>query len=133
MIEFTSAENGDPQYDNRKWVDKMFTDASQNGPVPLDVVVHDCSDKSNLGTVELNPNSISVLADFAINTSSKNILKGEHILVLGGNRQARGGLGRLWVPASQLGDLINHLQTLKASLDQDLTRLVEQMRSERDD
>lgn len=130
------SESLDPQVatnenDTRSWVDRMFTDWSANGKVPLEVVAHDCIDNQNLSSVTPIPNTISLLVDMAASTSSKLQLKGEHVLVIGGNRPARSGQGRVWVPASQLGDFIEYLQALKAHLDQELPGLVEQVRAGR--
>jgi hypothetical protein len=117
--------------DPRSWVDKMFTDVGQGGLEPLDVVAHDCSNDSTLNGVNVVHNTISLLVDFASNTSTKNMLKGEHVLVLGGNRKTRSGLGRLWVPVNELDKLIGYLQQLKVHLNQDLPGIVERVRAER--
>lgn len=117
--------------DTRSWVDRMFIDNGPDGESPLEIVVHDCCESQNLGSVDVVHNTISLLVDFASETSGKNMLRGEHVLVLGGNRHTRSGLGRLWVPVSQLPQLINYLQQLKYHLDQELPLLVEQVRAER--
>jgi hypothetical protein len=131
MTEFTTTDNGEPQNDTRNWVDRMFTNAGPGGLVPLEIIAHDCSDSPNLGGVDVIHNTISLLVDFASNTESKNMLRGEHVLVLGGNRPARSGLGRIWVPVSQLPNFITYLQQLQAYLDRELPSLVEQVRADR--
>ena len=126
------ANDNDPsQADARNWVDRMFVDPGSEGNVPIEIVAHDSCENPNLGGVDIVHNTISLLVDFASATDSKNILRGEHVLVLGGNRPARSGLGRIWVPASQLPQLINYLQQLNSYLDQELPSLVGQVRAER--
>lgn len=129
MTQFS--ENTDHQGDARTWVDKMFVDPSPNGFTPLEVVVHDCSKDVNLGRVDVIHNTISLLVDFAADTDSKSVLRGEHVLVLGGNRPTRAGMGRIWVPVTQIGSLISYLQQLQQYLDGNLPSLVEQVRTSR--
>jgi len=117
--------------DTRTWVDRMFVDYAEGASAPLEVVVHDCSKDSNVGDVDAVPNSIGLLVDFASDTESKHLLRGEHVLVIGGNRRARSGLGKLFVPTSQLQNFIEYLQQLKVSLDADLPSMVEQVRAAR--
>ena len=127
MTEF-SADDG---VDSRTWVDKMFVDISGGEKSPIPIVAHDCSLNPNLGSIDVIHNTISLLVDFAANTDSKHVLGGEHVLVLGGNRPARAGLGRIWVPVSQIPSFIEYMQNLKEYLDRELPGLVEQVKAER--
>jgi hypothetical protein len=127
-----SADDADNQGDDRTWVDRMFVDAGPDGNVPLEILAHDCAENSNLGGVDVVHNTISLLVDFATATESKNLLRGEHVLVLGGNRPARSGRGRIWVPVSQLPSLISYLQNLQQYLDGNLNSLVGLVRANRD-
>jgi hypothetical protein len=119
--------------DSRSWTDKMFLDRQPDGSnVTLEVVAHDCNQNANFVDIDVVHNTISLLVDFAADAQSKHSLKGEHVLVVGGNRPTRSGLGRLWVPASQLPTLIAHLQSLNSFLDSNLDNIVGRVRSNRE-
>ena len=141
-IEFSSVIEGSREQvqdsmptDTRNWVDRMFQDFNpETGESQqLSVIAHDCAEDASLGAVSTVPNSISLLVDFAANVDTANMLKGEHILVLGGNRPGRAGQGRFWVPTSQLEKMIDYLQALKKYTDEQLPSTVEQIRSNREE
>ena len=81
--------------DPRSWTDKMFQEFNgESGEAEaINVDIIDCADNSTLGSVNLGNDNISILMDFADNVETTAMLKGEDVIVLGGNRAGRGGQG----------------------------------------
>ena len=112
--------------DPRNWVAKMFLnfDPTDNTTSGLEVITHDCHDEPNLGQINYEPNSITLLLDFGTGVDGcSHSLRGEDVIVLGGNRSGKAGQGRLWVPVSQFRQFLANSQSLLDYLEAEIPKL----------
>lgn len=119
--------------DPRSWTDKMFQDFNrETGEAEaISVNIIDCAENSTLGSVNVGNDNIAILVDFAANVDTTAMLKNEDVVVLGGNRAGRGGQGRLYVPVSQFQQFLQHCAALYESINEELPRLRDEVRSVR--
>lgn len=112
--------------DPRNWIDRMFLEFNETNcqTTGLEVVSHDCRDTVNLGKINYEADSITLLLDFGTGVGGSNhSLRGEDIVVLGGNRAGRAGQGRLWVPVSQFRQFLRNSNALLDYIETELPRL----------
>lgn len=124
--------------DTRRFVDRMFEDfnPTTGQRTPLEVRATYAGKENKLSEVEVEPNSIPLLLNFAGDvedfSETNGLDKGENILIIGGIRQGKAGLGsRLFLPVSQAKDFCDRIMSIVEASEGEIPKLLETAKTDK--
>lgn len=123
--------------DTRSYVERMFNDFDTNSgeQTPLPIRAQDASKVSKISDLIIEPNSIPLILSMGSEvedySETNNMKKGENLLIIGGVRQGKAGLGKIMIPISEVNKFCEHVQAIAAAATAKLPELLVQMKEQK--